>query len=251
MAYLELMAGNTAVIVFGFSIVMVFLVLAAQFESWSMPMAVILSVPLCMLSALVGVTNAKWLGATHASPDINIFTQIGLVVLVGLASKNAILIVEFAKVIHHRQGHSIYQSTVEACRLRLRPIIMTSMAFILGVMPLLFSHGAGAEMRRSLGMAVFSGMIGVTFFGILLTPVFFYLIDTMSESHFFASPRVRRVASIVLGILTLSYLWRPSRWAEFAPAAGPEPPASKPGPMPELSPAAESETDSLELVEQE
>src|SRR6185312_8465052 len=231
-----LQAGNTAMIVFAFSIVMVFLVLAAQFESWSMPLAVILSVPLCILGALIGV-NA-------AGMDINIFTQIGLVVLVGLASKNAILIVEFAKVIHHRQGHSIYQSTVEACRLRLRPIIMTSMAFILGVMPLLFSHGAGAEMRRSLGMAVFSGMIGVTFFGILLTPVFFYLIDTVSESHFFASPRVRRVASIALGILTLSYLWRPSRWAEFAPAAGPEPPASKPAPVPELSSAAESETDS-------
>jgi multidrug efflux pump len=243
LAYLELQAGNTAMIVFAFSIVMVFLVLAAQFESWSMPLAVILSVPLCILGALIGV-NA-------AGMDINIFTQIGLVVLVGLASKNAILIVEFAKVIHHRQGHSIYQSTLEACRLRLRPIIMTSMAFILGVLPLLFAHGAGAEMRRSLGMAVFSGMIGVTFFGILLTPVFFYLIDTMSESHVFASPRVRRVASIVLGILTLSYLWRPSRWAEFAPPAGPEPPASRPAPMPELSPAAESDSESLELVEQE
>ena len=114
--------------------------------------------------------------------DINIFTQIGLVVLVGLASKNAILIVEFAKVIR-RSGKPIREATLEACRLRLRPIIMTSMAFILGVLPLLFAHGAGAEMRRSLGMAVFSGMLGVTFFGILLTPVFFYLIDTVSESH--------------------------------------------------------------------
>ena len=119
--------------------------------------------------------------------DINIFTQIGLVVLVGLASKNAILIVEFAKVIR-RTGQPIREATLEACRLRLRPIIMTSMAFILGVVPLLFAHGAGAEMRRSLGMAVFSGMLGVTFFGIMLTPVFFYLIDSVSESHLFASP---------------------------------------------------------------
>jgi multidrug efflux pump len=182
---------------------MVFLVLAAQFESWSMPLAVILSVPLCLLSAMFGVYFAKM--------DINIFTQIGLVVLVGLASKNAILIVEFAKVIH-RTGKPIREATLESCRLRLRPIIMTSLAFILGVIPLLVSHGAGAEMRQTLGMAVFSGMIGVTLFGIILTPVFFYIIDTASESHFFASPRVRRIGGIVLGIITLSYLWRPSRW---------------------------------------
>ena len=109
--------------------------------------------------------------------EINIFTQIGLVVLVGLASKNAILIVEFAKVIH-RSGKPIREATLESCRLRLRPIIMTSMAFILGVLPLLNAHGAGAEMRQALGMAVFSGMIGVTIFGVLVTPVFFYLIDT-------------------------------------------------------------------------
>jgi multidrug efflux pump len=208
LAYLELQAGNTAIIVFAFSIVMVFLVLAAQFESWSMPLAVILSVPLCMLSAMIGVCIAKL--------EINIFTQIGLVVLVGLASKNAILIVEFAKVIR-RSGKPIREATLESCHLRLRPIVMTSMAFILGVIPLLFSHGAGAEMRQSLGMAVFSGMIGVTFFGLLLTPVFFYLIDTLSESSWFASPRVRQIGGIVLGIITLSYLWRPSRWG-LAPA---------------------------------
>jgi multidrug efflux pump subunit AcrB len=243
LAYLELQAGNTAMIVFAFSIVMVFLVLAAQFESWSMPLAVILSVPLCILSALIGV---NWAGM-----DINIFTQIGLVVLVGLASKNAILIVEFAKVIR-RSGQPIRQATLEACRLRLRPIIMTSMAFVLGVLPLLFAHGAGAEMRRSLGTAVFSGMLGVTFFGVLLTPVFFYLIDTVSESHFFASRRVRRFASIALGILTLSYLWRPSRWTEFSgkpseplPTTAPH----KPQHEPELSPTPESETESFELVE--
>jgi multidrug efflux pump len=218
LAYLELEAGNTAMLVFGFSIMMVFLVLAAQFESWSMPLAVILSVPLCVSSALVGVNTAKM--------DINIFTQIGLVVLVGLASKNAILIVEFAKVIH-RTGKPIRESTIEACRLRLRPIIMTSMAFILGVLPLLFSHGAGAEMRRSLGMAVFSGMVGVTIFGVLLTPVFFYMIDVMSESSWFASPRVRKIGGIVLGIVTLSYLWRPSRW-RLAPSTEPAAPAPQP-----------------------
>ncbi len=200
MAYLELLAGNTAIIVFGFSIVMVFLVLAAQFESWAMPLAVILSVPLCMLSALFGVTNAKWLGANNTSLDINIFTQIGLVVLVGLASKNSILIVQFAKLIRHR-GYPIREATLEACRLRLRPIIMTSMAFVLGVMPLLYAHGAGAEMRQSLGVAVFSGMIGVTFFGVMLTPVFFYVIDSVAESHIFSNPRVRRVGKILLAIL--------------------------------------------------
>ncbi len=225
LAYLELEAGNTAMIVFGFSVVMVFLMLAAQFESWSMPLAVILSVPLCILSALVGVYIAKM--------DINIFTQIGLVVLVGLASKNAILIVEFAKVIH-RSGKPIREATLESCRLRLRPIIMTSLAFILGVIPLLFAHGAGAEMRQSLGMAVFSGMIGVTFFGVLLTPVFFYMIDTLSESHFFASPLVRRIGGITLGIITLSYLWRPSRW-KVSPSA------------PQASPDSKSEADPLDF----
>ena len=238
LAYLELQAGNTAMIVFAFSIVMVFLVLAAQFESWSMPLAVILSVPLCVLGALIGVNSAGM--------DINIFTQIGLVVLVGLASKNAILIVEFAKVIR-RTGKPIREATLEACRLRLRPIIMTSMAFILGVVPLLFAHGAGAEMRRSLGMAVFSGMLGVTFFGILLTPVFFYLIDSVSESHFFASPMVRRIAGIALGILTLSYLWRPSRWG-LRPTAQP---AQSPAPEPQAAVKSESESQSLEFVEQE
>jgi multidrug efflux pump len=200
MAYLELLAGNTAIIVFGFSIVMVFLVLAAQFESWAMPLAVILSVPLCMLSALLGVTNAKMLGVNYTSLDINIFTQIGLVVLVGLASKNSILIVQFAKLIRHR-GKPIREATLEACRLRLRPIIMTSMAFVLGVVPLLYAHGAGAEMRQSLGVAVFSGMIGVTFFGVMLTPVFFYVIDSVAESHVFRNPRVRRVGRVLLIVL--------------------------------------------------
>jgi multidrug efflux pump len=146
--------------------------------------------------------------------DINIFTQIGLVVLVGLASKNAILIVQFAKLIHHT-GKPIREATLESCRLRLRPIIMTSMAFILGVVPLLYSSGAGAEMRQALGVAVFSGMIGVTLFGILLTPVFFYVIDTLSESRFFTHPLVRRVGGILLvlfaPLILLRYLFRLGR----------------------------------------
>jgi multidrug efflux pump len=193
LAYLELQAGNTAFIVFGFAVVMVFLVLAAQYESWSMPLAIILVVPMCLLSAVIGVNIAH--------EDINIFTQIGFVVLVGLASKNAILIVEFAKS-RRDVGVSRYDSAMEACRLRLRPIIMTSFAFILGVLPLLTGHGAGAEMRRTLGTTVFSGMLGVTLFGIFLTPTFFYVIDWLGETRFFASPVTRRVFAIPLMVLT-------------------------------------------------
>src|SRR5262249_8541130 len=158
MSFLELLAGNTAMIIFGCAVVMVFLVLAAQYESWALPLAVILVVPMCLLSAITGVNIAH--------QDINIFTQIGFVVLVGLASKNAILIVEFAKVQRY-DGKSIRDATLEACKLRLRPIVMTSLAFVLGVVPLIISHGAGAEMRRTLGTAVFSGMIGVTLFGVV------------------------------------------------------------------------------------
>jgi multidrug efflux pump len=176
MSYLEMLAGNTAMVIFGFAVVMVFLVLAAQYESWSLPLAVILVVPMCLLSAVIGVAQA--------GQDINIFTQIGFVVLVGLASKNAILIVEFAKV-QRRLGLSRRDATLAACKLRLRPIVMTSFAFILGVVPLITSRGAGAEMRRTLGTAVFSGMLGVTFFGILLTPVFFFVIDWLGASRLF------------------------------------------------------------------
>ena len=149
-----------------------FLVLAAQYESWALPLAVILVVPMCILGSLTGVA------ATEG--DINIFTQIGFVVLVGLASKNAILIVEFAKV-KFDAGEPAFQATLEACRTRLRPIIMTSFAFILGVVPLMLAKGAGAEMRRVLGTAVFSGMLGVTLFGIFLTPVFFYVLRWFTE----------------------------------------------------------------------
>jgi multidrug efflux pump len=177
---------------------MVFLVLAAQYESWSLPLAVILVVPMCLLSAIVGVNIARM--------DINIFTQIGFVVLVGLASKNAILIVEFAKVQRH-QGRSRREATLEACQLRLRPIVMTSLSFILGVLPLIVSRGAGAEMRRTLGTAVFSGMVGVTLFGIVLTPVFFFTIDWLGESRLFAARWVRRLSAIALGVLTLGIRW--------------------------------------------
>jgi multidrug efflux pump subunit AcrB len=172
LALLQLQTGNTAVWVFILAVVLVFLVLAAQYESWALPLAVILVVPMCILSAVAGVLIANM--------DINIFTQIGFVVLVGLASKNAILIVEFAKA-RREEGASIRQATLEACQLRLRPIMMTSFAFILGVVPLVISVGAGAEMRRTLGTAVFAGMLGVTLFGIFLTPVFYYVIQWLAE----------------------------------------------------------------------
>jgi multidrug efflux pump len=156
---------------FVLGVVLVFFVLSGLYESWSLPMAVILVVPMCLSSALAGIALAKM--------DINIFVQVGFVVLVGLASKNAILIVEFARD-RQQEGATLFEAAVEAARVRLRPIIMTSFAFILGVLPLVFTHGAGAEMRRTLGTAVFAGMLGVTLFGIFLTPVFFYVIRRIS-----------------------------------------------------------------------
>jgi multidrug efflux pump len=198
LAYLELQAGNTAMMLFGFAVVMVFLVLAAQYESWSLPLAVILVVPMCLLSAIAGVQVAH--------RDINIFTQVGFVVLVGLASKNAILIVEFAKR-QREAGASRREAALAACKLRLRPIVMTSFAFILGVVPLLIAHGAGAEMRRTLGTAVFSGMLGVTLFGIFLTPVFFTTVDWLAESRWFSSRGVRTTSGIILFILSFKWLW--------------------------------------------
>jgi multidrug efflux pump subunit AcrB len=172
LALLQLQTGNTAMWVFVLAVVLVFLVLAAQYESWSLPLAVILVVPMCLLFSIAGVLLAKM--------DVNIFTQVGFVVLVGLACKNAILIVEFAKVQRER-GTPRFDSTLAACKLRLRPIIMTSLAFILGVVPLVISEGAGAEMRRTLGTAVFWGMLGVTLFGIFLTPVFYYVIQWFKD----------------------------------------------------------------------
>jgi multidrug efflux pump len=172
LAYLQNQAGNTAMWFFALAVVFVFLVLAAQYESWSLPLAVILVVPMCLLCSVVGVQLA--------GIEVTIFTQIGFVVLVGLASKNAILIVEFAKQ-RQEAGVPRREATLEAVKLRLRPILMTSFAFILGVVPLVIAKGAGAEMRRSLGVAVFAGMLGVTLFGVFLTPVFYYVIQRFGK----------------------------------------------------------------------
>ena len=172
LTYQQILAGNSAVFIFPLCLLLVFLVLAAQYESLTMPIAVILIVPMSILSALAGVYLA--------GGDNNIFTQISLFVLAGLASKNAILIVEFARELE-RQGRGPVEAAIEASRLRLRPILMTSFAFIMGVVPLVLSSGAGAEMRQSIGIAVFSGMLGVTFFGIVLTPVFYVLVRKLER----------------------------------------------------------------------
>jgi multidrug efflux pump len=164
---------------FPLAVVFVFLVLSAQYESWSLPLSIILIVPMCLLAAIAGV----WL----ASLNNDIFTQIGLVVLIGLAAKNAILIVEFAKQLQD-EGKNRFDATVEACRLRLRPILMTSFAFILGVVPLVLATGAGAEMRRTLGITVFSGMLGVTAFGIFFTPVFYAVVRRFTEPKTATAP---------------------------------------------------------------
>ena len=193
--FMQIRAGDTTIYVFGLAVACVFLALAALYESWALPLAVILVVPLCLLCSVLGV---EFLSTKDNS--VNIFVQIGLVVLVGLACKNSILIVEFAKRLRER-GESRLDATREACRLRLRPILMTSFSFILGVLPLVFAVGAGAEMRRSLGTAVFSGMLGVTLFGIFLTPVFFYVIDGLSETRLFASVVTQWIGATLLGTL--------------------------------------------------
>jgi multidrug efflux pump len=190
LTYMQIKAGNTAMYVFGLAVVFVFLALAALYESWSLPLAVILVVPMCLLCSLTGVLLRRL--------AMDIFVQIGFVVLVGLACKNAILIVEFAKQLRD-EGKSRQEATTEACRLRLRPILMTSFAFILGVLPMVVAQGAGAEMRWSLGTAVFSGMLGVTIFGIFLTPVFFYVIEGLSETSVFRLPEVQWIGSMLLG----------------------------------------------------
>ena len=168
LAYQQLISGNTGFLVFPLCVLFVFLVLAAQYESLSLPLAIVLIVPMCMLPAITGVM------LTHG--DNNIFTQIGLLVLVGLACKNAILIVEFAKHLQEDRGYDAQSAVLEAAHLRLRPILMTSMAFIMGVVPLILAAGAGAEVRHALGVTVFAGMLGVTCFGLLLTPVFYVFV---------------------------------------------------------------------------
>ena len=202
LTFMQIRAGDTAMFVFALAVVFVFLVLAALYESWSLPLAVILVVPMCLLCSLAGVASVPHM-------DINIFTQIGFVVLVGLASKNAILIVEFAKQLRE-QGEPLWTATTQACHLRLRPIIMTSLAFILGVVPLVVAGGAGAEMRRTLGIAVFSGMLGVTLFGIFLTPVFFYVIQGIGDLPVFAWPSMRRLGWGVTLLLNLAMLGIPA-----------------------------------------
>jgi multidrug efflux pump subunit AcrB len=171
LTFQQMLAGNTALFIFPLCVLLVFVVLAAQYESLSLPLVVILIVPMCLFSAIVGVQIA--------GSDNNIFTQIGLIVLVGLACKNAILIVEFARD-REAQGASLREAVLDACRMRLRPILMTSLAFIMGVVPLVTSTGAGAEMRHAMGVAVFSGMLGVTLFGLLLTPVFYVVLRKLA-----------------------------------------------------------------------
>jgi len=167
LTYQQILAGNTMIVIFPLVVLLVFLVLAAQYESVTLPLVVILIVPMTLLCAILGVQVTRG--------DNNIFTQIGLIVLIGLACKNAILIVEFAKD-REAMGESVWQAVLDACRLRLRPILMTSLAFVMGVVPLALATGAGAEMRRAMGVTVFSGMLGVTFFGLLLTPVFYLIV---------------------------------------------------------------------------
>jgi multidrug efflux pump len=175
LTYQKILAGNTMVYIFPLSVFLVYLVLAAQYESWSLPLVIILIVPMTLFSAIAGV----WL----LKGDNNVFTQISLIVLVGLACKNAILIVEFAREKQIQEGMNRVDAVLEACRLRLRPILMTSLAFTMGVIPLVLSSGAGSEMRRAIGVAVFFGMLGVTAFGLVLTPVFYVVVQRFVEGR--------------------------------------------------------------------
>jgi multidrug efflux pump subunit AcrB len=172
LAFQQLRAGNTAIFAFTLAVVFVFLLLAAQFESLTLPLAVILIVPMCLVAAISGVILR--------GQDNNILTQVGFIVLIALAAKNAILMVEFAKQLEDR-GRDTLSAATEAARLRLRPILMTSLAFILGVVPLVWATGAGAELRQALGTAVFFGMIGVTFFGLIFTPVFYVVTRRLAD----------------------------------------------------------------------
>ena len=190
LTYQQILAGNTAVYVFPLCVLLAFLVLVAQYESWTLPLVVILIVPMCLLCALVGVQ------LSHG--DDNVFTQIGLIVLVGLACKNAILIVEFARE-REQEGEPLLKAILDACRLRLRPILMTSMAFIMGVAPLAVAVGAGAEMRRAMGIAVFAGMLGVTLFGLGLTPVFYWTIRRLSGARLSRKAKAKAQAKVQAG----------------------------------------------------
>jgi multidrug efflux pump len=179
-SYQEVHTGGGGILIFGLGVVLIFLVLAAMYESWKLPFSIILVVPMCLLSSIAGLV---WI----AHKPIDIFSQIGFVVLVAMAAKNAILIVAYARD-KRREGMGRREATLEACKLRLRPILMTSFAFIMGVYPLVIAVGAGWEMQRSLGTAVFGGMLGVTVFGILLTPVFYYVITWFGDAQTPAVP---------------------------------------------------------------
>jgi multidrug efflux pump len=207
LAFQQLIAGNTAVWIFPLCVLLAFLVLAAQYESFVLPLVVILIVPMCQLSAIAGV----WL----SGGDNNIFTQIGLIVLVGLACKNAILIVEFART-REQAGASTWDAVIEACRLRLRPILMTSIAFIAGVVPLVVSRGAGAEMRNAMGIAVFAGMLGVTVFGLLLTPVFYWVVRRLGAAARRGRAPAAAAASLLLSACAVGPNYAPPETA--APA---------------------------------
>jgi multidrug efflux pump len=172
LAYQEKLAGNTMILIFPLCVLLVYVVLAAQYESWSLPLSVILIVPMGLCSAIAGV----WLTAG----DNNVFTQVSFLVLAGLACKNAILIVEFARQ-RETEGADHLTAILDACRIRLRPVLMTSVAFIMGVVPLVFSSGAGAEIRQAMGIAVFAGMLGVTAFGLFFTPVFYLVLARIVE----------------------------------------------------------------------
>jgi multidrug efflux pump subunit AcrB len=172
LSYQQTTSGNAGLAVFPICVLFVYLVLAAQYGSWTLPFAVLLIVPMCLLAATVGVRIMH--------QDVNILTQIGFVVLVGLAAKNAILIVEFARDIE-LEGKPRLEAVIEACRLRLRPILMTSFAFILGVLPLVVSSGSGSEMRQAVGVAVFFGMLGVTLFGLIFTPIFYVIVRNLAD----------------------------------------------------------------------
>src|SRR6516165_5022543 len=201
LTYQQILAGNTALIVFPICVLLVFLVLAAKYESLYLPLVVILIVPMCLLFAICGV----WI----SGGDNNIFTQIGFFVLVGLACKNAILIVEFARELE-TVGRETLSAAIEAARLRLRPILMTSFAFIMGVIPLVLSEGAGAEMRRAMGVAVFSGMLGVTFFGLFLTPVFYVIVRTLEKRFTGRAQPVEHSTAAVHPYATLARVSSPS-----------------------------------------
>ena len=211
LTYQRILAGNTAVYVYPLCLLFVFLVLAALYESFRLPLAIILIVPMCLLFAIAGV----WL--KHS--DNNIFTQIGLIVLVGLACKNAILIIEFAKQ-KQAEGVPPLEAALEACRLRLRPILMTSIAFIAGVFPLVVAHGAGAEMRQAMGIAVFSGMIGVTVFGLFLTPVFYVTLMNLGSRKKAAATTPPSVP-VATGGAVVSFLFLGLLGTSLATHAGP------------------------------